>query len=164
MDIEQYQNTLKAIHESELEKRVSFLRQLVVPLFTSCRMSKMYHLAKRMDEIEIPPKRVVMKQGTPFEQAKAMFFILSGEFKMMKQIEFKQSGVKSPHFLDIAVLRRGEYFGELSLVNNKEREISVFSLTDGVLLCLSKIDYFRFFGRIELEILETYARTYPSVC
>lgn len=77
-----------------------------------------------------------------------MYFILEGECKVLKQIEWEEpitstESKKMIKFLEVAVLKPKEYFGELALLNNTPRMASVYAATNMTTLALGKADFTR---------------------
>jgi small-conductance mechanosensitive channel len=68
---------------------------------------------------------VVLRQG---ERGESFFLIMAGE------VSVRANGVTS----EIARLRRGDFFGEMSLLNGEPRSATVVAATDAKLLCLGR--------------------------
>lgn len=76
-----------------------------------------------------------------------MYFIKSGECKVLKHLHVMETigGKPTPvmKFLELATLRPKEYFGELAILFNEPRRVSIYTATNVELLVLSKIDFLR---------------------
>jgi CRP-like cAMP-binding protein len=155
MDMEDYDHVVKNIYETELDNRVTFLKTLTVPIFNEFSMRQLYDLAKCLEKKSFRLNQglsvfnvynlVIVKQHQP---GKYMYFILSGECKVLKQIETEEpitttETKKVIKFLEVALLKPKEYFGELALLNHTPRMASVYAATNVTTLALGKIDFTR---------------------
>jgi CRP-like cAMP-binding protein len=92
-------------------------------LFSSCNKKELGLIGRASDEVEVDAGRLLCEEGKPgFE----FFLILDGRAGVSR------SGRK------IATLRRGQYFGELSLLDRKPRSATVTSETPMQLLVLDQ--------------------------
>lgn len=91
---------------------------------------------------------VVIRQG---ELGDKCYFIKEGEAEV-----WRHSDSARQHLANIGV---GRCFGEDALVNEAARNASVIMLTDGVLMCLNKQDFFRLLKEPQVAsvTLESYA-------
>ncbi len=92
-------------------------------LFSACSASQLRTIRKAVEEIDVPPGRVLCEEGTV---GREFFFIVEGTAAV------KRNGRKS------AVLTPGQYFGELSLLDRKPRSATVVSDTEMKLLVLEQ--------------------------
>ena len=65
------------------------------------------------------------------EDGKGLFFIVDGEFLVLKEIEEKK-------YKRLRRLNKGEFFGEMSLLTKENNSASVVSSGEGLLIFLSK--------------------------
>lgn len=65
MDMEDYDNVVKNVYETELDKRVEFLKNLTVPIFNGLSNRQLYELAKCLE-----------KKNFRLNQGLFLFFIL----------------------------------------------------------------------------------------
>lgn len=94
------------------DERVERLRS--VPLFAGCNDKQLEFIATRVEDLDFPSGRTLCEQG----QSGADFFvILSG------QAEVRRNGTV------LRTLGPGEFFGEISLVDNTPRSATVVSVT-----------------------------------
>jgi CRP-like cAMP-binding protein len=92
-------------------------------LFSGCNKKELGLIGRASDEVEVDTGRLLCEEGKPgFE----FFLILDGRAGVSR------SGRK------IATLRRGQYFGELSLLDRKPRSATVTSETPMQLLVLDQ--------------------------
>jgi CRP/FNR family cyclic AMP-dependent transcriptional regulator len=92
-------------------------------LFSGCNKKELGLIGRASDEVEVDAGRLLCEEGKPgFE----FFLILDGRAGVSR------SGRK------IATLRRGQYFGELSLLDRKPRSATVTSETPMQLLVLDQ--------------------------
>ena len=92
-------------------------------LFSGCNKKELGLIGRASDEVEVDAGRILCEEGKPgFE----FFLILEGRAAVSR------GGRK------IATLRRGQYFGELSLLDRKPRSATVTSETPMQLLVLDQ--------------------------
>jgi CRP-like cAMP-binding protein len=92
-------------------------------LFSACNKKELGLIGRASDEVEVDAGRLLCEEGKPgFE----FFLILDGRAGVSR------SGRK------VATLRRGQYFGELSLLDRKPRSATVTSETPMQLLVLDQ--------------------------
>jgi uncharacterized membrane protein len=101
-----------------------------IPLFEGLSDEDREALAKRLTERTLTKGSVVFQKG---EEGSAMYVVLSGAV----QIFLPADDADSPRVV-LKDLRTGEYFGELSLFDDKPRSASVEASVDTVLLELTR--------------------------
>lgn len=69
------------------------------------------------------PGEVIFREG---EESKAAFLIVSGEVRIVK-------GHDTPKFKELAVVRAGEYIGEMGAIDDQPRSAS--AIADGAVVC-----------------------------
>ncbi|KAJ3280311.1 hypothetical protein HK104_000760 [Borealophlyctis nickersoniae] len=77
------------------------------------------------------PGRVIVKQG---HEAQNFYFILSGEVEIKKQVDDGRT-------ISLSVLKSGDSFGELALLQNVKRTATVVTQTETEVLRLGKQDF-----------------------
>jgi CRP/FNR family transcriptional regulator, cyclic AMP receptor protein len=92
-------------------------------LFSALSASQMKTLRRTVDEITVPPGKILCEEGTV---GREFFFIAEGKASV------KRNGRK------VATLGPGDYFGELSLLDRRPRSATVISDTDMTLLVLEQ--------------------------
>ena len=102
--------------DPNLEQKVAFLRE--VSLFQYVERDGMTRLASRVREVSLPAGHV-LKENEP---ADGLYIIRSGLVKVTKPASTHQAEV------DLAILRRGNFFGEIGLIDGLPRSASVTAL------------------------------------
>ncbi len=88
--------------------KVELIRQ--VPLFSRCTRKELAEVASIADEVDLPTKRVLMREG---ERGREFFVLLEGS------ADVRRNGRK------INQLGDGDFFGEIALVSRSERTATV---------------------------------------
>lgn len=94
-----------------------------VPLFSACSKRDLQRLARATDELEVPAGTELTVEGSIGREA---FVIVSGTAAVSKD------GAQ------VAVLGKGDHFGELALLDGGPRTATVTAIDDMVVLVLSK--------------------------
>jgi CRP-like cAMP-binding protein len=81
---------------------------------------------------EIKPGQVIVKEGDPGD---SMFLIKSGEVKVQTVNEITKKTV------ELAKLKGGDFFGEVSLVKNKPRTATIVAETEVEIMELTRADF-----------------------
>ena len=102
--------------DPDLEQKVAFLRE--VSLFQYLDTDGMTRLASRVRQVSLPAGHV-LKENEP---ADGLYIIRSGLVKVTKPAASQQAEV------DLAILRRGNFFGEIGLIDGLPRSASVTAL------------------------------------
>ena len=116
-------------------KQVSFAKYL--------EEADLWYLLSACKNTSLKAGEVLFEEGS-FKES--MFVILDGELEVYKKNK------------QIALRRKGEYFGEMSILESKPRSVSVRAISDSVLLEIDKIAFFSFLGanhKVILDILKT---------
>lgn len=100
-------------------------------LFSACSASQIKTIRRQVEEINVPPGRVLCEEGTV---GREFFFVVDGTAVV------RRNGRK------IANIGPGGYFGELSLLDRKPRSATVESGTEMTMLVL---DQRRFNGLLD---------------
>ncbi len=90
------------------DERVERLR--TVPLFQSCTDPQLQFIATRVEDLDFPAGKVLCEEGA---SGGDFFIVLSGE------AEVRRSGKK------VDTMREGDFFGEISLIDNGPRTATV---------------------------------------
>ncbi len=109
-----------------------------IPLFEGLPEDDLVALAERTTERKFKPKDVVFAFG---EQGASMYIVISGAVEI-----FLPGEANAPRVI-LKNVRTGEYFGELSLFDNKPRSASVEASVDTVLLELTREDLAEHLGK-----------------
>ncbi len=112
-------------HELERDERVQLLQQ--APLFSVLRGEDMRDLADKFHVVRYRKGEVIFREGEPAER---LFLIEGGRVKLT---------IASPtgQELLVAVLGRGQIFGELAVVDRGAREMDARAMEDVTLFGLS---------------------------
>ena len=102
--------------DPDLEQKVAFLRE--VSLFQYLDKDGMTRLASRVREVSLPQGHV-LKENEPGD---GLYIIRSGVVKVTKPASGQQAEV------DLSILRRGNFFGEIGLIDGLPRSASVTAL------------------------------------
>ena len=95
------------------------------------------------------PGEIIIKEG---EEGKEFYIIEEGELECMKLIEVNgRSG-----FVRVRNLNKGEHFGEMALINNMNRSLSIRAKTACKLLRLDRDTFTRILGSIEKHLAKDY--------
>ena len=107
--------------------RDSYLDHLArVPMFSACSKKELEKIARASDEIHVEAGHVLVEEGKPGHE---FFLILDGTANVLR------NGRK------IATLGRGQYFGELSLLDRGPRSATVKAATDLDVLVLGQREF-----------------------
>lgn len=98
-----------------------------VDLFKSLSHEALEEIAASMKTLTIPSSKLIVKTG---DVAREMFFVLSGQVRILDT-----SGK------EIRVLQPGMFFGELGLIYNIPRTVSVVAVDEVHLCVLQKADF-----------------------
>ncbi|MCR4421775.1 MAG: cyclic nucleotide-binding domain-containing protein [Spirochaetales bacterium] len=108
-----------------MEKTLEYLKK--IPLFSNFSEKELKSIASLVKEREYKKGDIIVKQG---DEGVGLFIIKKGKVKVSKTIA-------SGKILDIAVHSDGEYFGELSMLDNKPRTATVTALEDTTTLIMT---------------------------
>jgi CRP/FNR family cyclic AMP-dependent transcriptional regulator len=104
-----------------------------IPLFDTLAREDLEALAERMTERQYQPSEVVFSKG---DKGSSMYVVLSGAV----QIFLPGAGPDEPRVV-LKDARTGEYFGELSLFDDKPRSASVEATVETTLLELTREEF-----------------------
>ena len=97
-----------------------------VPMFSACSKKELEKIGRASDEIHVDTGHVLVEEGKPGHE---FFLILDGTANVLR------NGRK------IATLGRGQYFGELSLLDRGPRSATVKAATDLDVLVLGQREF-----------------------
>jgi len=107
--------------------RDSYLDHLArVPMFSACSKKELEKVARASDEVHVETGHVLVEEGKPGHE---FFLILDGTANVLR------------HGRKIATLGRGQYFGELSLLDRGPRSATVKAATDLDVLVLGQREF-----------------------
>jgi len=97
-----------------------------VPLFSTCSRKDLQKLGKASDEIEVKAGKVLVEEGKPGHE----FFLIEDGTAEVRRNNRK-----------VATLARGQFFGELSLLDRGPRSATVVADTDMTLVVLGQREF-----------------------
>jgi CRP/FNR family cyclic AMP-dependent transcriptional regulator len=97
-----------------------------VPLFSTCSRKDLQKLGKASDEIEVKEGKVLVEEGKPGHE----FFLIEDGTAEVRRKNRK-----------VATLGRGQFFGELSLLDRGPRSATVIADTDMTLVVLGQREF-----------------------
>ena len=97
-----------------------------VPLFSTCSRKDLQKLGKASDEIEVKQGKVLVEEGKPGHE----FFLIEDGTAEVRRNNRK-----------VATLGRGQFFGELSLLDRGPRSATVIADTDMTLVVLGQREF-----------------------
>lgn len=112
----------------------SFLEE--VPLLSSLKQYERAKIADALDTSKYPAGHTVIREGGPGD---AFFLLESGEADAFKE------GIEGP----VMKYKRGDYFGELALLDEKPRAASIVAKTDVKVAKLGRDGFKRLLGPVE---------------
>lgn len=115
---------------AEIRKRdfvVTWQMVANLPLFAHLEAGRIAEIAGLLRRQVVPAQYVIVRRG---ETADSMYFILEGEV----EVDVQPAALR---------LRRGQYFGELALLNDTVRNATVTAVSDCQLLSLEAADFRR---------------------
>lgn len=110
----------RIVLKSAFEKRKMYEGLLEnMPMFKSLNAYERMNVADALFSREFKDSEAIINQG---DLAKCMYFVESGQVRVVMELDGKTKEVK--------VLKKGEYFGELALLNKKPRAATVYAMGD----------------------------------
>ena len=106
------------------KQRIAELQR--VPLFAALTRTVLGDLAHRAEEIEVPAGAYLTRQGTAGGE---VYIILRGTFSVRH------------HTRTVASKKKGDVFGEMSLIDNMPRTANVVADKDSSVLAVHKRDF-----------------------
>jgi CRP/FNR family cyclic AMP-dependent transcriptional regulator len=103
---------------------LEYFRQ--VPMFSTCSKKDLKTIAANAERLHVPAGRILAEQGQTGREA---FIIVEGKARVLR------NGRK------VAILRPGQFFGELSLLDRAPRNATVIADTDMELLVLGQREF-----------------------
>jgi cAMP-dependent protein kinase regulator len=127
----------RILMESTFQRRrlyESFLEE--VPLLASLTKYERSKIADALDTQKYPKGTTIIKEG---DAGEAFYLLESGEAEAFKE------GTSNP----VKAYKKGDYFGELALLNDAPRAASVISKTEVKVATLGKDGFQRLLGPVE---------------
>lgn len=117
-----------------------------VPLFANCSLPEIEAVAGATQEHSFLPGQIIVTQGTP---GQAFYMILSGRVEILR--DGQSLGTFGP----------GDFFGEMSLLDQAPRSATIRAVEDTTCLMLSSWDFKALLERhpsIAVKLLEVLSR------
>jgi len=105
-----------------------------IPLFQSLSTGQLDYLLKLAHECRYEKNSIILTQG---ERSNSLYIILEGRLKVYVADEEGRQAL-------LAFLNKGDFFGELSLLDDEPRSASVMTVEPARLLCLTQDSFRRF--------------------
>ena len=115
-----------------------------VPLFASLDDDSAKELRSLLKEKVVPPNTPLFNQG---DKGNAMYLIESGRVRISIRDE-------DEHELTLAELAQGDFFGEMSIIDGRQRSADARVLEEARLAVLSRDDFLRFVRTSPVVALE----------
>lgn len=112
----------------DIPARVAFLKK--IHLFYGLEDDDYERIANELEEMQVPKGGVVFEQGG---KADSFYLIYGGSVRIVRKQNNKE--------IQLAILVKNDYFGEMALVEHRLRSGTVTALTDTLLLVLSRKDF-----------------------
>jgi protein phosphatase len=97
-----------------------------VPLFSRCTRKELEFIAREGDEVNVKPGKTLIRQGKPGD---TFYIQLEGESEVL--VDGKRRRVMKP----------GDFFGEISMIDRGLGSATVTTLTDGRLFVMSHAQF-----------------------
>jgi CRP-like cAMP-binding protein len=128
----------------EVPARIAFLKK--IHLFYGLEEDDYERIANELEELQVPQGGVIFEQGA---KADSFYLIYGGSIRIVRKQNNKE--------IQLAILVRNDYFGEMALVEHRTRSATATALTDTSLLVLSRKDFDKLYKsdpqlKINLEI------------
>jgi CRP-like cAMP-binding protein len=114
--------------------RERLIRNLLAtsPLFTPFTKDQQAELLRRFEGVEVDPGTDIIRQG---EQGQGLYAVLSGEL----EVTAVPAGAPGGEAVSLAVLRAGDIFGEMSLIESQPTTATVRATSRCNLLFLARV-------------------------
>ncbi len=110
-------------------KKLELIRNILI--FSDLEDTNLRDVLRHCHEINVGKGEVIVSENTPGD---ALYVIIEGEVKVtMISNEGKE--------IILSTLQKGEFFGEMSLLDGSTRSANVISISSGSLLKLSRADF-----------------------
>ena len=119
----------------EIPARIAFLKK--IHLFQGLDDEELLAIAEKLDEAQYPAGGVIFEQD---KKAESFYLIYGGSVRITR----RQDGKK----IELAVLVKYDYFGELALVSKRRRSATATAPLDTSLLVLSRKDFEELYKRV----------------
>mmetsp|Transcript_2681 Transcript_2681/g.5143 ORF Transcript_2681/g.5143 Transcript_2681/m.5143 type:complete len:197 (+) Transcript_2681:112-702(+) len=133
--------TFKKILQDQTQKQRSLYKTFLeqVPVLAPLSVYEKLTIADAMQIRTFAADEEIIVEG---DEGYEFYIVESGEVMCLKDIEGKQTSVSDP-------LGPGDYFGELSLINNEKRAATVKAVKDTKCLTIDRKTFKRLLGPLE---------------
>jgi cAMP-dependent protein kinase regulator len=122
----------RIVLKSAFEKRKTYENLLInMPMFKSLNNYERLNVADALVSREFKDGDAIIRQG---EQAKCMYFIQTGQVRIVIELDGETKEIKS--------LTKGDYFGELALLTKKPRSATVYAVGNETKCAILDVDAF----------------------
>ena len=133
-----------------------------IPLLGALKGSEVTRIADALQPVDFKTNDVIVRQG---EAGDRFYIVERGELVVRQhpvipaEVAQSETNLEIASEVEIGRLKRGDYFGELALLNNAPRAASVIALTDTRCVTLSVSDFIRCLGPV-MDILRRNEQLY----
>lgn len=168
-----YDHFVKDIQLAERREHFFLLREC--SLFAKWTRSKIDKLCNTCTRKTFEAGACIFKQG---DVPDLVYIVMDGVVEIIKEVHivcmnrwptdlnaWKHSAKQTIKPIRVSILRRAEYFGELSVVRNSVRAASAFAISKCTLVTVDKLEFLHLINQSktsELEPLTRQAKAYPS--
>lgn len=124
---------------------INFLK--LVPLFSSLKDEELDAILSYSSKVNYPKNKIIFIEN---EEGDELYMILKGSVKVVRISEGGEEII-------LAVLQKGDFFGEMSLLDGKPRSATVISNEDSTLILFNKNNFEKViekYPRIALKLLK----------
>ncbi|CDI73672.1 CAMP-dependent protein kinase regulatory subunit, putative [Eimeria praecox] len=139
------------LSEEELPQVVHLLSGVHVIKLLS--LEQLRELARAFQVVEIREREVIMHEGEPADK---FCIVLEGMVSIQKS-----PGPGKPR-KEVAVVKAGEYLGEIGFLNNQPRTASCVAKTKVKLLCLGRAEFDKYLGHLADAFLQQAESAYSA--
>jgi hypothetical protein len=118
----------------DIPAKIAFLKK--IHLFYGLNDEDFAALAEELDEVSVPKGAVIFEQDS---KPDGFYLIYGGNVRIARAVERKE--------IQLALLVRNDYFGEMALVANRRRSATATALADSTLLMLPRADFDKLYKR-----------------
>ncbi len=142
-----WRSEVQILHRPFEKLIMEFLKE--VSLFKGLKKEELEEIYKNLKEKEYESERIIFEEGSPGNE---LYIIKEGKV----EVRLKRGDL----VLVLAELKRGDFFGEFSLISDAERSATCIAIQNSKIFSLSKEDFWRIAQkneRIGLIILKNLA-------
>jgi len=103
----------------------------LIPLFSSLTDEELYAILGLSFTVKYPKKKIVFIEN---EEGDKLYIILKGSVKVTK---ISESGEE----IILAIMHKGDFFGDMSLLDGKPRSATVISIEDSELMLINRNNF-----------------------